>query len=222
MNTKDVTIKRYDEIVLLNISNDFSAYKDPDQVFEEEIFINDELISSNGKSVNIRLSSDGLCSIKKIQEYSKDILSDYKCVREGMFECLIWPAYALSINQMRGYKSTCDDRIDLTLIDIQKFYEKIAGETELSIGLIKKLTDAKNGCVLARAYLNLMTFSWLCSFKDFDDFVKQRKLQPFVEERSGIYIAKQWTSSKKFDKEYYNELMKHIKDYRIATLSNVE
>ena len=71
------------------------------------------------------MASDGLCSHKKIcivRKNQKEIKETYRLLRENMFECLVWPAYAVSINQMRSNKSTFNDRLDLTLIDIQKFY----------------------------------------------------------------------------------------------------
>ncbi len=84
------------------------------------------------------MASDGLCSYKKIcivRKNQKEIKETYRLLRENMFECLVWPAYAVSINQMRSNKSTFNDRLDLTLIDIQKFYE-IVRNKRFSIELI--------------------------------------------------------------------------------------
>lgn len=53
------------------------------------------------------------------------LLEKYVLLRKGMFDCLKWPSYALSINTLRANRSF-NDRIDLTLADIQKFYEVIA------------------------------------------------------------------------------------------------
>ena len=91
---------------LENIVNDFDLreYKEPDGVIETTTI--------NG--VEIKISTDGICSIKKIIQFSKnnkDISSNYKITRENKY--LRWPAYMLSINQQRSYKSKFDDRIDL-------------------------------------------------------------------------------------------------------------
>lgn len=223
MYKKSDAIERYDKIVLDNINNidniiaDGSYYKDPDQIFEEKIYINSKFIIGNGEHITIRLASDGLCGIKKIRDYSMNKKADYECIRKGMFECLIWPAYATSINQGRGFKSTFDDRLDLMLKDLEKFYDIICNGTNLSISLINKINDEHKGCKLAKTYLNIMTFAWLCSFKDFNDFIVRRNLQAFVKKDiNGNYYAKRWTNDDEnsFNQSYFNELIKRIQKYR--------
>ena len=83
---------------------------------------------------------------------------------------LQWPAYAISINQLRYTKFK--DRIDLTLLDLKKFYEVIKNDT-FSVESVKKIIGE---CELSRAYLNTYTLMWLCSFKSFEDFIDSRKL----------------------------------------------
>ena len=115
MYAKEKQMKTYIDIIkdnveylegLENIVNDFDLreYKEPDGVIETTTI--------NG--VEIKISTDGICSIKKIIQFSKnnkDIISNYKITRENKY--LRWPAYMLSINQQRSYKSKFDDRIDL-------------------------------------------------------------------------------------------------------------
>lgn len=214
MFNKKNAIDKYNEIVKTNLEN----YIDPDQTYEDEVSVYGNIIkmNENTKSLNIRLSSDGLCSIKKIKIFSdnpKEVKENYKCIREGMFERLVWPSYAQSINQMRGLKTTFDDRLDLTLGDIQTFYKIVFKKSVLSVSLINEIWDK---CILARAYLNLMTFTWLCSFNDFDSFITNRKLQTFVDkDENGNFEAKNWTDTKDFDKSYFEELIKRIKEYKV-------
>ena len=81
---------------------DIKKYKEPDDIIGTK-----EL-----QGINISMSSDGICGIMKIIEYSKEneIIDNYKLIRNKF---LVWPSYALSINQQRGYKNIFDDRIDL-------------------------------------------------------------------------------------------------------------
>lgn len=218
MLNKKKAIDKYNEIVKTNLETNFEYYIDPDQTYEDEVSVYGNIIkmNENTKSLNIRLASDGLCSVKKIEIFSdnpKEVKENYKCIREGMFECLVWPSYAQSINQMRGMKTTFDDRLDLTLIDIQTFYKIVFKKSALSVSLINEIWDK---CTLARAYLNLITFTWLCSFNDFDSFIINRNLQTFVDkDENGNFEAKKWTETKDFDKSYFEELIKRIKKYKI-------
>lgn len=193
-------------------------YSDPDQAYDAPVseFKNIIYIEKTENPITIRLASDGLCSVNKIIKFSnssQEAKLNYELIRKGMFECLIWPSYAQSINQMKGLKSTVDDRLDLTLVDIQTFYEIIDGESELSGLLINRICEK---CKLARAYLNLMTFTWLCSFGDFDSFIKERKLEAFVNDTKGKFKAEQWTDidKKKFYDKYFKELIIRTQKYR--------
>lgn len=215
---KEQASKKYTEIVNYNLKNEFSNYKDPDQNFLETVTPIICIPNEEKKEITINMSSDGLCSINKIDiickenNYIKE--EKYKLLRIGMFDCLIWPAYSISINQMRSNKGTCNDRIDLTLIDIQKFYNIVEGQ-KLSIEILNNIVDQ---CILGRAYLNSMTFSWLCSFKNFDDFIDKRHLQAYVTEKNNKkYNAEIWTKNKdknKFDRDYFNALCERIKTYK--------
>lgn len=217
MFNKKKAIDKYNEIIKINLETNFENYIDPDQTYEDEVSVYGNIIKMNEttKSLNIRLSSDGLCSMKKIEKFSynpKEVKENYKCIRKGMFECLVWPSYAQSINQMRGLKTTFDDRLDSTLNDIQKFYKIVFKSNVLSVSLINEIWTK---CILARAYLNLMTFTWLCSFNDFDSFITNRKLQAFVDkDENGNFEAKKWTDTEDFDKSYFEELIKRIKEYK--------
>lgn len=103
------------------MKNEFFNYKDPDQNFLETVTPIICIPNEEKKAITINMSSDGLCSINKIKDiYNKNnhIKEIYKLLHIEMFDCLIWPAYSISINQMRSNKGTFNDRIDLTLIDI--------------------------------------------------------------------------------------------------------
>lgn len=160
--------------------------------------------------ISIILSQDGLCSIKKIKEFScdKNIKNDYELIRKNMFNVLYWPAYAMSINTMRSSKYK--DRIDLLLNDINLFYKIVDEKTELTTEIVKKIWE---NCDLARAYIFPNTFYWLRSFENFDNFVKnkQRDLSCFVPEP----IGQPWNNTGNgFTQEYYDELLKRIKQYK--------
>lgn len=154
---------------------------------------------------------------KKIIEFSasgEDARKNYKLIRKGMFQCLIWPSHTQNINICRGFKNPFDDRIDLTLVDIQSFYEKINSKKELSVSLINDIKNDTDNCLLAGAYLNLMTFTWLCSFDNFNNFIEKRKLEAFVNYTNGKFKAEQWTNTKKFDNDYFKELITRTQKYR--------
>ena len=162
--------------------------------------------------LDIYLKQDGLCSLQRIQEFVNDkekAILDYRLIREGMFDVLIWPSYSVSINQLRS--STFNDRIDLLLIDIFKFYEVTKDENAITKEMVNKLW---NHCRLARAYLYPNTFYWLKSFGDFDGFVRGRKLQSFVTKRDGK--PQNWIKDGDvgFTLEYYEELIRRTKKYR--------
>ncbi len=162
--------------------------------------------------LDIYLKQDGLCSLQRIQEFVKDkeqVILDYRLIREGMFDVLIWPGYAVSINQIRSV--AFKDRIDLLLIDIFKFYEVTKDENAITKELVNKLWDH---CSLARAYLYPNTFYWLKSFGNFDGFVRGRKLQSFVTRRDGK--PQNWIKDGDvgFTLEYYEELIRRTKKYR--------
>ena len=162
--------------------------------------------------LDIYLKQDGLCSLQRIQEFVNDkeqVISDYRLIREGMFDVLIWPGYAISINQLRS--STFKDRIDLLLIDIFNFYKVTKEENVITKELVQKIWD---NCKLARAYLYPNTFYWLKSFGDFDGFVRGRKLQSFVTKRDGK--PQNWIKDGDvgFTLEYYEELIRRTKKYR--------
>lgn len=223
---KEQASKKYNEIVNYNLNNEFSNYKDPDQIFSETVTPIICIPNQEKKAITINMSPDGLCSINKIKDIYKEqsheyennrIIDMYKLLREEMFDCIIWPAYSISINQMRSNKGTFNDRIDLTLIDIQKFY-KIVENKNFSIEIFNTIMDK---CILGRSYLNIMTFSWLCSFKNFNDFIEKRHLQSYVTvtEENNIekYTAEIWTKNKntnEFDSDYFNALCERVRKYK--------
>ena len=197
---------RYNKIVEDNIKalweNKEDKLKDPDNHSNYDVTINDLTIS---------LSQDGICSYSKIKKFSnEDVIKNYMLMRKDMFDCLCWPAYAMSINQMRSVKF--NDRLDLLFIDLYNFYEIISENPEISE---KTITKIWRECELARAYIFPHTFYWLRSFGDFKNFICTRKLNPFLEEKSGRPI--EWGNSrKKFDKEYFDILIKKVKQYKMV------
>lgn len=204
-------MKKYQEIIdgnvnylkkLKNIEKDFDIkqYKEPDGIIEIE----------NINGIEIKISTDGFCSIKKIIQFSKsneDIISNYKSLRENKY--LRWPAYALSINQQRGFKTTFDDRIDLLLLDIKTLY-RIFEESQKQDFLIsyEQIKHIKDKCKLAYAYLNIHTLIWLKNFKSFDGFVKKNELKRFCKYDGIHYSVERWSESEVFDEKYFKELIK--------------
>lgn len=197
----------YDEIVNENLNGkddnfDIDNIQDPDIKTKYNFKIDD---------IDILLAQDGLCSAKRIKEFCDgDVKNDYELIRKNMFNVLYWPAYAMSINMMRG--SIYKDRIDLLLNDIYAFYENVDEKTELTAKVMKNIWEK---CNLARAYVFPHTFYWLRSFGKFDNFVKNEKrdLSCFVPEA----IGKPWNNTGNgFTKEYYNELINRIKQYKKA------
>lgn len=205
-------------------------YIDPDEAYQVSLSVYKNIIPIKKKEKSTKLekfilASDGLCGIKKIIQFSdsvKEAKENYKLIREGMFECLIWPSHVQSINICRGFKNPFDDRIDLTLVDIQSFYEKINRGKKLTVALINDIKNDKENCLLSRAYLNLMTFTWLCSFGDFNSFIRERKLGAFVNNINGNFKAEQWTDTKKFDDKYFKELIIRTEIYRTQNNINVK
>ncbi len=194
----------YDEIVEENLrkisEGKIDDIQDPDVKTKYSIKID---------GIDILLSQDGLCSIKKIIEFCDgDIGKDYKMIREDMFNVFYWPAYAMSINMMRSSKYK--DRVDLLLNDVHAFYEIVDEKTELTAKVVKNIWEK---CDLARVYVFPHTFYWLRTFGNFDNFIKneQRDLRCFVPEQ----IGKPWNNTGKgFTKEYYKELLNRIKQYK--------
>lgn len=192
---------------LNNIKREFDKkfYRDPDDVIEQK--------KVNG--VEIIISTDGFCSIGKIIQFSdeNDIISNYEYIRKDKF--LRWPKYALSINQQRGYKSKFDDRIDLLLLDIRKFYE-IIENTEIDGTVVityEQVKQIKESCELSYAFLNLHTLIWLKNFGTFDKFIEGNNLQRFCSGKSvdNHYIINKWSTSNYFDQTYFDELLKNAK-----------
>ena len=201
--TVDEARKKYDEIVRKNLRRK-GEYKDPDCSYMEDVQVIHPFLNGEGDEISINLASDGVCGIKTIDKmlelypdvYEESLGRDglYKLLRKNRFDLLIWPSYATSINQLRY--AVFKDRIDLTLLDIEKFYDVIGHEVRrgrnFSMGAYKKIEDA---CRLSKAYLNLHTFAWLCSFEDFSDFVVKRGLKDFVEYDGKKYHAAAWAGS---------------------------
>lgn len=211
--------------------NNKRIYMDPDEAYEISLSAYDKIIKVEGNShtsilEKFDLSSDGLCGIGKILAFSSSVEEskvNYRLIREGMFECLVWPCHTQNINICRGFKNPFDDRIDLALVDIQSFYEKIGNKKDISIPLINDIKNDPNNCLLARSYLNLMTFTWLSSFENFNNFIEKRKLSAFVNGSNGEYVAEQWTdNTKKFDDIFFKELINRTKKYRAENKINLE
>ncbi len=195
---------KYNEIVKNNIKalceNKKDKLMDPDKYSNYDVKIS---------GLKISLSQDGICSYSKIEKFSNgDVVKNYILLRKDMFDCLCWPAYAMSINQMRSAKF--NDRLDLLFIDLYNFYEIVSENTELSE---KSITKIWRECKLARAYIFPHTFYWLRSFIDFKNFMNSRKLNPFLEEKSGRPV--EWGNSiKGFDDEYFEKLIEKVNQYK--------
>lgn len=157
----------------------------------------------------ITLAQDGLCSLKIIEKYSDNIASDYELIRKDMFDCLVWPRHQMSINQMRYTKYR--DRMDLLLIDIEKFYRIISSKKNITYDDVQEEINAK--CGLGRTFLFPNTFFWLCSFGSFNGFIERRRFQAFVDEQNGQFKAVKWTDTDKFE-DYYVVLINKVKKYK--------
>ena len=135
MVTREKAKEKYNVAVkknLLSMEKETDDYIDPDE--KSGYFCTDV------EGIQIYMVQDGLCSIKTIKEFAplinregenevyepnKRIMADYQLLREGMFDVLVWPGYAMSINALR--RSKYKDRLDLLLIDIEKFYKTVHG-----------------------------------------------------------------------------------------------
>lgn len=208
----------YDGIVDNNIRKRLKDYQDPDIPYEDTIIVKKSEWYSEGE-IRLRMSSDGLCSVTKMQLMCKvDIdllLKKYVLLRKGMFDCLKWPSYALSINTLRANRSF-NDRIDLTLADIQRFYEVI-DKKDISFGVFQDILNNPQ-LKLRYAYYNVMTFSWLKKFEEFENFISQNKLTEFVEMKNGKVVP--WIAEEKykntFCEEYFNELCDRTISYKVS------
>lgn len=199
---------KYNEIVEDNIKalyeNKEDKLKDPDKHSNY-----DDKIKPSG--LIISLSQDGICSFSKIKKFSNgDVIKNYMLLRKDMFDCLCWPAYAMSINQMRRAKF--NDRLDMLFMDLCIFYDIVSDNTEISEETIKKIWE---NCGLARAYIFPYTFYWLRSFGDFKNFIDRRKLNAFLEEKDSRPIV--WEDSGKgFDQKYFDKLIEKVKQYKMV------
>lgn len=200
----NIAKQKYDETVDDNISNlrekENDKYNDSDDLSFYECVVD---------GLTITFAQDGLCRFNRIKEYSKNIVSDYELIRKNMFDCLVWPAYAMSINQMRSAKYK--DRVDLLLLDIERFYDVVNSKTELTPMITAEIFEK---CGLERAYLFPNTFYWFRSFGSFNGFVTSRKLQGFVEKHGSNFHAEKWTDTNIFDEGYYKVLLDKITQYK--------
>lgn len=203
-NNYQTALEKYNKAVSNNLDNiESNEYNDPDKISQYFCEIN---------NLKIYLSQDGLCGYKAIIKHSDDIESDYRLLRENMFDCLVWPAYAMSINQMRYSKFK--DRLDLLLIDIQKFYTIINKQKQLTPEIISQIMDY---CEIGRAYIFPHTFYWLQSFNSFDEFISKRNFEAFIDlDTNNNFIAQNWigNDNNTFNQEYYKELLHRVKKYK--------
>lgn len=203
----------YNDQVKDNIDNWGKEYKDPD-VVEEKTFRPIIFVDNiNNETISIKMATDGLCGYKKIAS-----LKDYEIIRMGKYEALKWPVQSMSINQKRGFSSVFDDRLDMTLIEIENFYKAVENE-HYSVSSILKIKDSCRA--MWSVFLNEPTLMWLCSFANFSEFVIANNLQVFVKEKKENveYEAVKWTNeegekARQFSKEYYTELIKRAKAWK--------
>ena len=206
-------LEKYDDAVNANI--DLLNSKLPNQENNAEKYRDPDLHSGRTVEIDgmqIYLSQDGLCSLERIMEFAEEneIVSDYELIRKGMFDVLVWPGYAQSINQMRSAKY--EDRLDLLFIDLYKFFKETENDPTLTKDVVNKVW---NNCDLARAYLYPNTFYWLKHFGSFKRFVDERKLENFANIIEGK--PQIWTKDDGgvgFTKEYYDELIERVDKYR--------
>lgn len=207
MEIEKMIEEKYNKIVKDNITkmenneitiDKLKLYYDPDNTRVSERLVDNE---------TIRIAQDGLCGIKQVFKLSENPIEDYRLIREGMYDFLYWPKHRVSINQMRWAKFR--DRIDLLLLDLEKFYEIVGDNKELTSEICIQI---KNNCGLGKSYIKPHTFHWLRSFIDFNDFLEKRKLKVFLCENEKRI---EWPSpEKENDKQYYDTLIERVKVYR--------
>ena len=172
-------LQKYNYQVSANINlyyKDKGNYIDPD-IYSERL--------ENG----VRIKTDGLIGHQKIEKMisnKADQSRVYKLIRDEMFN-FAWPVHVGSINQLRGL--ILDDRVDLTLIDIAKFYD-ILDRSKTRECNAKHILEE---CALGKAFVNEITYNWLYKYRDFSDFVEERGIQLFAKEvAESKYIAEEW------------------------------
>ena len=213
MTIDDARIE-YNKVVRDNLRNISTVtLKKPDFSYTEYVAVEHSfLYAEDGVyEMEISLAPDAICGDKTIDkmvslypdEYERKSL--YKLIRDDRFDCLIWPTYATSINQMRY--AVYRDRVDLTLMDVERFYNIIEDEAKLGNAFSEAAFDRiEKECKLSKAYLNFHTLAWMCSFKNFTDFVEKRGLQKFVERKGKKYHATMWAGDGiKIDSEDYKK-----------------
>ncbi|SKA65680.1 hypothetical protein SAMN02745111_01165 [Eubacterium uniforme] len=202
MTIDDARIE-YNKVVRDNLKNIRAGkLKSPDCTYTEYVLVEHSFLyaEDGAYEMEISLAPDAICGDKTIDkmvslypdEYERKSL--YKLIRDNRFDCLIWPTYAISINQMRY--AVYRDRVDLTLMDVERFYNIIEDEAKLGNAFSDVAFDRiEKECRLSKAYLNFHTLAWMCSFKNFSDFVEKRGLKDFVEYDGKKYHATAWAGS---------------------------
>ncbi len=203
---RDMTsVDKYEYQIRENINEYFSGncpYRDPDGWTERE-------------EKGIRVKTDGILGYKEIERLGKtyhfEPICMYDFVRKDMYDCLVWPVHANSINQLKGIR--LDDRLDKTLMEIKAFYDSLRKRVALD-------TELK----LWKAFTCPNTNKWLSSYNTFNKFVVERNLKPFVEpkmDQEGDYIVADWTVQRIPDdclfnvtEPYYAQLLVRIKKYK--------
>lgn len=178
-------------------------YYDPDFAVYENI---------NGYS--IRVAQDGICSINKIIQLSnsvKEVLYYYKLIRCNTYNIWKFPQHKNSINVARARHF--DDRIDLTLIELEEVYKIIGNaDKEENLKELSRRIISSSDIKMKEVYEYKETLIWLLNFKTFDNFVKRNHLEVFVDYEKGHYVAKNWQpETNRFDRKYFYELMRRIR-----------
>lgn len=181
-----------------------NRYYDPDFSYLDDFIIkskqnNQEKNNENSKEylkfskeITIKVSQDGLCSYKRIEQYIENKSAQkyvYLILRYSKEQFNLWPCHYGSINCLKAL--LLKDRLDYTLMDISNFYTVINRESKEDIDAIIKTEnynlpenikeEIEESCILSSAYLNKDTFLFLLSFEHFDTFVKKMKFDSYIK-----------------------------------------
>lgn len=127
---------------------------------------------------------------------------------------LITPVHASFIQNIEG--SICESPI--TMNDLKNTVELtkdiVIAKKDISFDLFQYIVNDSQ-LKLRYAYYNVMTFSWLKQFEEFENFINQNKLTEFIKMKDGKVVP--WIAEKYeniFCKEYFDELCDRTISYK--------